>query len=316
MQSPDAGPPEGGAHILVAVIDFNGLADTLACLESLEQQDCRQFSVMVIDNGSRTDSTPAIRARFPQYEVIRLDENLGWAGGNNLAMRAALERGASHVCLLNNDTVLEPGALGALLEADRRIGEPSLLHPAIAYFEDPTAWQLNPEHPRSTFPDTRGFDAASGIVEMDHAYGTCLLVPRAVLERIGLLDERFFLQLEETDFFRRAAAAGFRSFCARHARILHKESAAFGGRITPAKTYYQVRNTLLLTEKHAPGPRGFLRAGRSLLWMLHNQASNSGATIGGWGGFARWAVSRDPLAGAARQGVGHYLRRRFGRRPG
>ena len=143
---------------------------------------------------------------------------------------------------------------------------------------------------------------------MTHAYGACLMLSAGVIRQVGLLDERFFLQLEETDYFQRARAHGLRSYCAKRARVLHKECASFGGRVTPGKTYYQVRNSLLLAEKHARGLPDYLRSVRALLWMLHHQ---SGAA--GWRELGGWAISRDPLARAARRGAGDYVRRRFGK---
>jgi GT2 family glycosyltransferase len=150
---------------------------------------------------------------------------------------------------------------------------------------------------------------------MNYAYGACLLLPVSVLKSVGMLDERFFLQLEESDYFLRAKALDIHSFCALRARILHKESASFGGGITDTKTYYQVRNNFLLAEKHTPSLSGFFRAARSLIWALRNQALNTGVTIDGWPGFLRWLLSADPIACAARQGLRDYVRRRFGRRP-
>ncbi len=313
-----AGEARPAAAVLVIILNFNGLADTLVCLESLRGQTSRPH-VLVIDNGSRDDELCDIVARYPEIETMALPENLGWAGGNNVGLQLALERGFEHACLLNNDTVLDPTAIAEMLAAATRFPEPCLLHPTIAYFDDPTQWQLNPQ-PLSTS------DLGPDMVEMDLAYGACLMLPASIVRRVGLLDERFFLQLEETDYFRRAQALGIHSFCARRARILHKESASFGGRITDTKTYYQVRNTLLLTEKHTPTLRGFLGAARGLAWTLHRQAqadegSNEGGgeadgeRKGGWLRFLGWLLSAHPLARAARQGVRDYIRRRFGRRP-
>jgi len=300
--------------LLVVVLNFNGIEDTLACLDSLRHQTSRDFIVQVIDNGSEADELTRIVSQFPAVEVIALPENLGWAGGNNIGMRTALDRELKYICLLNNDTVLDASAISELLAAARSFGKPCLLHPTIAYFDDPTRWQLNPP-PRSSAESIRDQQTSPDMVEMDFAYGACLMLPASVLTSVGLLDDRFFLQLEETDYFHRARALGIPSLCARRARILHKESASFGGRITDDKTYYQVRNSLLLAEKHTPTLPGFLRTLRSLLWALHRQARESGAGITGWLGFAGWIVSGHPLARAARQGASDYLRRRFGRRP-
>jgi GT2 family glycosyltransferase len=304
------------SRMLVVILNFNGIEDTLACLESLSRQACQDFSVQVIDNGSRADDLGRIASRFPQTEIIALPRNLGWAGGNNIGMQAALDRGFGCVCLLNNDTILDRTAIGELLTALSVLGQPALLHPAIACFDEPAKWQVNPEPSRRSGGAVPDREAALDIVEMDWAYGACLVMPASVVRTVGWLDERFFLQLEETDYYNRARSLGIRSFCARRARLLHKESASFGGRITEAKTYYQVRNSFLLAEKHTPGIGGYLRTARCLMWALHNQANARGAGLTGWPGLLRWLLSAEPLARAARQGMRDYVCRRFGRRPG
>jgi GT2 family glycosyltransferase len=313
--------PEGGdvtgtapGRVLVVILNFNGVSDTLACLESLSRQTYSDIQVLVIDNGSREPEAIFVRHHFPGFEVLATATNLGWAGGNNIGIRAAIERGAEYICLLNNDTVLDPTALEELLIAAAIIGEPCLLHPSIAYFEGGVEWQLNPESPTSVFSSIREYDPATGIIEMDYAYGACLMFPTLLAQQIGLLDERLFLQLEETDYFIRAAAVGVRSACARRARIRHRESASFSGRVTPDKTYYQIRNGLLLAVKHRRTLAGCLSAMRDLIWSLHGKALARQPGLRGWRRFALWLISADPFARAARDGIRDFLRGRFGPR--
>ena len=310
-----AAQPVPARTLLVVVLNYNGIDDTLACLASLRAQTCAGLATLVIDNGSRADDLGRIAAGFPEVEVIALGENRGWAGGNNVGLRLGLERGFMSICLLNNDTVLRADALAELLAAAAAVGAPCLLHPMIHDFDDPARPQLAPG-PATATPDAaaRRLAERHEVVEITWAYGACLLVPAALARRVGLLDERFFLQLEEQDYYCRARALGMRSYCARRARILHKESASFGGRMTPTKTYYQVRNTLLLAEKHARTPRGVWHGLRRLLWALRHQARAADPAAASVVGFLRWLLSADAAARATRQGVADYARRRFGRR--
>jgi GT2 family glycosyltransferase len=308
--------PQGPARkLLVIVLNYNGIADTLDCLDSLRAQSCAGMATLVIDNGSRNDDLGRIAAGFPDVEVIALGENRGWAGGNNVGLRLGLERGFEYMLLLNNDTVLRADALQEMLAAAAAVGAPCLLHPVIHDFDDASRPQLLPG-PAPATPDAaaRRLAERHEVVEIDWAYGACLLIPAALARRIGLLDERFFLQLEEQDYFRRAVAAGMHSYCALRARILHKESVSFGGRVTPNKTYYQVRNSLLLAEKHEASVFGVLRALRQLGWALRHQARAVRPSAASRAGFLRWLGSGDAVARAVRQGVFDYLRRRFGAR--
>jgi GT2 family glycosyltransferase len=318
-----AGQPAPARTLLVVVLNYNGARDTFACLESLLAQAVPGMAVLVVDNGSAGDEAAQITshiashidARCPAVETLALGENRGWAGGNNVGLRLGLERGFEHVCLLNNDTVLAPGALAELLAGAAAVAEatgvPGLLHPVIHYADDPARAQLDPgPAPAGADAPARLLAERHEVVEFGWAYGACLLLPAALVRRVGLLDERFFLQLEEQDYFCRARALGMRSYCARRARILHKESASFGARISATKTYYVVRNSLLLAEKHEGGALGAARALRRLAWTLRHQSRADSASR-----FLRWLCSADALARAARQGLGDYLRRRFGARP-
>jgi GT2 family glycosyltransferase len=296
--------------VTVIVLSYNGIADTLACLDSLQQERGRSFDVLVVDNRSSDGAQAAIRARYPDIALLELNENRGWAGGNNAGIDQALRQGAELICLLNNDTVVPSGAITTLADAARRYA-PCLMHPAIDFADPAEGAQLDPS--RSVASSTfRPLERDPDIFELDFAYGACLMVPATVFRRIGMFDERLFLQLEETDFWLRGRRHGIRSLCATNARIVHAESRSFGGRITPMKTYYIVRNTLLLTEKHHRSPAGVLRALRSLYWSISKAAQQ--ASDGGFAGSPlAWPVSRNPFIVAARAGLKDYLLRRFGR---
>jgi len=297
--------------VFVVVLSFNGASDTCECLDSLLRQDYPNIHVLVIDNASTDGAPAAIHAKFPNVELLEFDENCGWAGGNNIGIRIALKRNADLILLLNNDTVLTAHAIATLADAAAVLG-PCLLHPAIYYYDTPGSAQLDPKAGVST-SGTQRLTFPDDVFKLEVAIGACLLVHAEVFRTVGLLDERFFLQLEDNDLYYRAQSAGFESFCASRSRVLHKESRSFGGKRTAIKTYYSVRTSLLITEKHDKTLDGFLRALRTLYWSLHWVARSNGQASNSSVSFLRWLFSKDQFAIAARKGVRDYCLRQFGR---
>lgn len=299
----------GPRDMLCIVLSFNGYADTAACLDSLRAAPVPGFDVLVIDNASKDGAPALLAANYPDIELIALEENRGWAGGNNVGIKIGLERGYRWICLLNNDTVFPAGQVQAWLDAARTM-QPCLLHPTIYYWDEPEVAQLRPGNNDShtAFVPIAGSD---GLFRMNYAYGACLAVHRTIFERVGLFDERFFLQLEETDFHQRAERAGFEPICTTKVKMFHKESRAFGGTRAAIKIYYTSRNTLLLIEKE-PEWRSKLGRLKRYYWTLTGISVETQPKERRHG-FVRWMLSRAPAARAVRAGMTDYLLRRFGK---
>ncbi len=104
-------------HVTAVVLSWNGREHTLACLRSLERVAYEPFSVLVVDNGSTDGSADAVAAEHPDVTLVRLPENLGFAGGMNAGIRAALDEGADAVVTLNNDMEVDPEFVSPLVEA-------------------------------------------------------------------------------------------------------------------------------------------------------------------------------------------------------
>ncbi len=189
--------------------------------------------------------------------------------------------------------------------------DPCLMHPSIVYADPSGSFQLDPRKPGTSGQFT-ALPQSTDVFEMSYAYGACLMVPASVFRRIGKFDERFFLQLEETDFWIRAKAVGIRSLCTIAARVIHSESLSFGGRTTPLKTYYIVRNTFLLAEKHSRSLAGWLRMVRPLYWSLSHLIASSNPENESIA-LPYWLFSRNAFLVAARAAVRDYLLRKFGR---
>ncbi len=246
-----------GSRIGIIVLNWNGKEDTLACLESLEKVDYSPFTTYVVDNGSSDGSAGAIRARFPGVRLIETGENLGFAEGNNVGIRAALAEGVDFLFLLNNDTVVDPGILRELVLGFSRQPEAGILGARIYRFDQrDTLDHLGGMWDRKTgtfaFVGLGEKEAGAALPrEIDYVCGAGLMVRRSVIEAIGMLEPRFFLIWEESDFCFRARRAGFKTLTCPEARLWHKVSASFvGGK--PHSTYFWWRNRLLWIERNCP----------------------------------------------------------------
>ena len=230
----------------IVIVHYTGREDTLECLASVfASTDATDTRVFLVDQGVGDGTPDAVRSRFPTVQVLENGKNLGYAGGANVGIRAGLAGGAEHVLLLNNDVTLAPEMLDQLLSASKTAPNVGILGP-VSLVADGTDrvwatggridWRgqaLRLEHEQN---------------EPDYLIGCGMLVKRAVFERIGMFDERFFLYYEEADLCARAKDAGFRLRCVPQAFLWHKVSRATGTD-SPLTLYYMRRNMLLYLAK-------------------------------------------------------------------
>jgi len=292
-------------RLAVVVLNWNGRADTIAALASLSA--CRlppgwEATLLMVDNGSTDGSAEAVRHEFPAVDVLALAVNRRFAGGNNEGVRRALEGGADAVMLLNNDTEADPGLfehLLAALEADPAAGAAA----PLILFAAPRdhIWYAG-----GRCAPALGLAAHRGLRAVEHGQyrvveptgyltGCCLLARREVWERVGLLDERYFIYAEDADWSLRARAAGYRLLFVPRARLWHKVSAATGA-ASPWKIYQRLRANLTMFARHARGP------GR-VTWLpcfVAQQAALFAWLLARGQAAAAWAVPRalwDAMAG-------------------
>jgi GT2 family glycosyltransferase len=242
-------------HIVTIVLNTNRRRDTLECLASLERDACPNCTVIVLDNASTDGSVEAIRSEFPAVQIIPLVENRGYAGNNNVGIEAGLAQGADWVFVLNEDTVLAPDCLSRLVEAgegDPRVG---IVGPMVYHYNEPQVIQSAGGKLSSQWVAThvgqnevdQGQYSTSRRV--DWISGCGILVRRAVIEQIGMLDERFYYYWEETEWCIRARKNGWDIVHVPPAKLWHK-GVQRDYRPTPSVTYYNTRNRLLALAKH------------------------------------------------------------------
>ncbi len=261
------------ARVAIIVLNWNGWKDTLECLASLQKLDYPSYEVVVVDNGSTDESVARIREAYPDVTLLEMGDNLGFAVGNNYGIRYALERGADFVWVLNNDTVVDPGALDALVAealSDRRVG---LVGSKIYYFDQPdTVWfaggaismpTARTWHVGIDRIDVGQWDAAR---DVDYVNGCSMLVSRELMEDVGLLDRRFFLYFEETDWSIRARQKGWRVRYQPKAAIWHKESSSTK-LDSPTMVFHFAKSSILFAKKHA-STRSSLAVGMTAVYWV------------------------------------------------
>ncbi len=249
--------------VYVVVPSWNLRDDTLECLASLSQSDYRNVRVLLVDNGSVDGTMVAVNERFPEVEVHRNATNLGFAAGSNVGIRRALEQGADYIFLVNNDTIVDPGAVSALVTAmEPDVG---IAAPKIYYADDPQRiWMIGGKRHALTYEkvgdpigqlDTGQWDR---VLEQDYLPGCAMLLSRRMLEDVGMFDERYISYYEDTDLSYRTRQAGYRLLMVPDARLWHKVARSSGGADSPNERYWMARGSVIFFSKFVQGWRWFI----------------------------------------------------------
>ena len=216
----------GHSRVGVVVLNYRGVADTIACVESLAELNV-PVRVIVVDNGSADGSAQRLAAT-PGVELISNESNLGFAGGNNVAIERLLDEGAEFVWVLNNDTVVEPATAGELLavaDADPRVGAVGSVLYDMARPDRVLTWGGGAVG-RWT---GRTRDARDEGDRVDYLTAASVLLRGDALRKVGLFDRRYFFTWEDVDLCTRLVAGGWRLAVAERARVWHR----WGGTLDP-----------------------------------------------------------------------------------
>ena len=253
-------------NVWIVPVNFNGLDDTRKCLRSLAELRT-PASVIVVDNASNDDPTALLKGEFPWTHFVRNGANAGWSGGNNTGIRYALERGADYVILLNNDTTVHPDIVGRLLAAADAHPSFGVIGPVIRYMDEPD--DVMTDGVVFNRPGVDGFFQRKVVPErdanppkvddVDIVNGCCMMIAARVFQRIGLIDDRFFLIHEEADFCLRTREAGFKCGVLAEGLVWHKGSSAFKRSGKKWQRYYDTRNLGQLLSKHGGGVRNYAK---------------------------------------------------------
>lgn len=253
------------ASVAIILVNWNGFGFTAACLDSLRKVDYPDLRVILVDNASQNQEGERLKKAFPEIDLIENSENLGFAGGNNLGIRKALEEGFSYVMLLNNDTIVEPDFLGQMIRMFSQNSRLGVIQPLICFLHDRTTiWSAggrwNAFLGRAiTLGDRKSVDNFTVTDRnLDWATGCCMLITREALLKTGLLNESYFAYFEDVEWSLRFREKGFEIALAAAAKIYHEAGASSKkkhseGTLSPKVFYYHVRNQFFLLRSQVHG---------------------------------------------------------------
>jgi len=253
--------------VSIIILNWNGLEDTIDCLESLKKITYPNYEVIVVDNGSREKDAQVLKDKFSDYiHLIRNEKNYGYTGGNNIGIRYASSNSSpDYFLIINNDVVVAPDFLTTMIKIAKYDTSIGILGPKLYYYSYPgiiysTVSKINMWTGSFISTGHKQLDTGQYDVQQDAdcLSGCCLLVSKEVIHKIGLLDESFFSYCDEIDYCFRAQKAGFRNIYVPQAVAWHKKvlSKKFCGKFTyaekgrPLDLYYGTRNNFKFMRKH------------------------------------------------------------------
>jgi GT2 family glycosyltransferase len=275
MVGPINGLAKMTPSVFLLLLNWNGKEDTAECIESLRHINYSNFEIVVIDNHSSDNSVEYLEKRYPNVTIIKNETNFGFAEGNNIGIRRAMDAGADYVLLLNNDTVVEPHFLKELVDCVEQHRNIGFAGPKI-YYHDCEGRSDVIYSAGAQFNLNKGISKMIGMGEVDKRQyeeardvdsltGCCLLVSQRLINDVGLLDPAFFTYWEEADWCIRGHKAGYRSLYVPTSIIWHKVGASDPERVQ--REYYIIRNMFWFLRKNATKKQLTL----SLLYFLSYQ---------------------------------------------
>lgn len=241
--------------VAVIILNFKLKEATLQCIKSVQQSSFPDLKIVVVDNNSGDDLEEAL-PKDKNLTFIQTEANLGYTGGNNIGIRKALDLGADYVWILNPDMEVSKTAISNLVQAcsEPKVG---IVGPKIFFSDRKTIWyaggifdmaNIIGSHKGVDQPDSAKFNQDE---ETDFVTGGAMMVKSEVFQQIGLLDERYFLYYEDSDFSFRAKKAGFKLMYSPEAVVYHANGSATGVG-SALQDYFITRNRLLFGFKFAP----------------------------------------------------------------
>lgn len=256
--------------VSIIILHLKDIPCLVDCIASLNKITYQNYNIIIVNNGPRNKKLSGALTPVSQHitKVIDTDNNLSFAKGNNIGIKQALQDLADYVLLLNDDTVVAPDFLSVLIDAAEARTDAGILGPKIYRFYDPDrVWFAGARfHYDTCAAITTGSEQIDHFgdaktVESDYITGCALLIKRDTIEKIGMLDERFFLYWEDVDWGLKCSNAGLKNLIVLYSHIWHKISVSSGGIDSLIRAYHKTRSHLYMARLYVP----------KVLWKLHRK---------------------------------------------
>ena len=283
----------------IIILNWNNAPDTIATVQAIQVWTRLTPAIWVVDNGSQDDSVERVRRECPSVRLLQADHNLGFAAGNNLALRLALDEGQTdYFLLLNNDAVMGEAGLRQLLTTAEHYGA-GIVGPILRDPPPSAALQSAGGRNVAWHADTHIRDVPSNTVPypVDYVPGTAILIRADLIREVGMLDEAYFISGEIADFCLRARRCGAQLLIDPQVTVYHDQGRSSELRIA-FYAYYFLRNRFLFVRKFYP----------HLCWLLIPRW----AALGVVSTVSAWVRGERRRARALLLGLRHGLSGRFG----
>jgi len=260
--------------IFIIILNYNGCKNTVECVKSLLKVRIPQgysLNPVIVDNNSIDNSVETFKSLFPKIPLIENTKNLGYSGGNNSGIKYVLSHGASYIIVLNNDTLLDRASVYEMVEALKThrvdVASPKIyFEKGYEYHKDryktkdlgKVFWFAGGEMDwANVIGHHRGVDEVDegqfdNKINIEFITGACFIGTRDVFEKVGVLDDTYFLYYEDADLSERIRRAGFKIIFSPKSIIYHKNAGSTGGSGSPLQDYFITRNRLVFGLRYAP----------------------------------------------------------------
>lgn len=245
-------------RVAIVLVNYNGAKDTIECIESIKHSVYTNYEIIVVDNCSTDNSVEQLEkySISADFTLIRAKKNNGFSAGNNIGIREAQKKNFDYVLLLNNDTLVTPIFLQEMLDSYLNIDKESVLTGTILYANECdkvwyagglySRWTSQAKHLRMN----QSIDQLPQAIEkINYICGCEMLIPIITLNRVGMLDEDYFLYYEDLDYSMRIDSLGIDMYYVPSSVIFHKVSSSTGG-MSSMVSYYYARNAFLTIRKN------------------------------------------------------------------